>query len=88
MKCGMEKSGCGNEAFFRVIFLIHADLTHGEAEHIIVSTPGVIGFLGANEGTTVKKPVPLRLSEVNRIFRKSRRNRRTSRNFRYAIYCW
>jgi len=57
-------------SFFPGYILIHADLTHGEAEHIIVSTPGVIGFLGANEGATVKKPVPLRLSEVNRILGK------------------
>lgn len=56
--------------FFPGYILIHADLSHGEAEHIIISTPGVIGFLGANEGSAMKKPVPLRLSEVNRILGK------------------
>ena len=55
--------------FFPGYVLVHADLSHGEAEHIIISTPGVIGFLGANEGRNKEnsKPVPLRLSEVNRI---------------------
>ena len=55
--------------FFPGYVLINADISHGEAEHIIISTPGVIGFLGANEGGNKdnKKPVPLRLSEVNRI---------------------
>jgi transcriptional antiterminator NusG len=53
--------------FFPGYVLVHADLSHGEAEHIIISTPGVIGFLGANQGSAQSKPVPLRLSEVNRI---------------------
>jgi len=53
--------------FFPGYVLVHADISHGEAEHIIISTPGVIGFLGANQGNAVSKPVPLRLSEVNRI---------------------
>jgi transcriptional antiterminator NusG len=53
--------------FFPGYILVEADLTHGEAEHIIISTPGIIGFLGANEGQVTKKPVPLRASEVNRI---------------------
>jgi len=53
--------------FFPGYVLVHADLSHGEAEHIIISTPGVIGFLGSNQGTAASKPVPLRLSEVNRI---------------------
>ncbi|MBC6990885.1 transcription termination/antitermination protein NusG [Hymenobacter sp. BT491] len=54
--------------FFPGYILIHADLSHGEVDHIITSTPGVIGFLSDKEGkTTNTKPVPLRLSEVNRI---------------------
>jgi transcription termination/antitermination protein NusG len=53
--------------FFPGYVLVHADLSHGEAEHIIISTPGVIGFLGSNQGAATSKPVPLRLSEVNRI---------------------
>ncbi len=55
-------------SFFPGYVLVHADLSHGEAEHIIISTPGVIGFLGTEEkGAASKKPVPLRQSEVNRI---------------------
>lgn len=54
-------------SFFPGYILVYADLSHGEAEHIITSTPGVIGFLGATEGAMAKKPVPLRQSEVNRI---------------------
>ena len=49
--------------------IIHADLGHGEVDHIITSTPGVIGFLGDKDKKDAanNKPVPLHLSEVNRI---------------------
>ena len=48
--------------------IIHSDLTHGEVQNIITSTPGVIGFLGDKETkTTNSKPVPLSLNEVNRL---------------------
>ncbi|MDO7885049.1 transcription termination/antitermination protein NusG [Hymenobacter cheonanensis] len=48
--------------------IIHSDLTHGEVQNIITSTPGVIGFLGDKETkTTNAKPVPLSLNEVNRL---------------------
>lgn len=50
--------------------LIFADLTHGEANHVITSIPGVIGFLGSNDGGASKTPVPLRQSEINRILGK------------------
>ncbi|NEM96759.1 transcription termination/antitermination protein NusG [Pontibacter burrus] len=53
--------------FFPGYVLVNADLSHGEAEHLIISTPGVIGFLGSGSGEANKKPVPLRQSEVNRI---------------------
>ncbi|GAA4014921.1 transcription termination/antitermination protein NusG [Hymenobacter fastidiosus] len=54
--------------FFPGYILIHADLSHGEVDHIITSTPGVIGFLSDKEGKTANtKPVPLRMAEVNRI---------------------
>ena len=65
--------------------LVAADLA-GEVSHILTSTPGVIGFLQANneevevtkvEGgkvkktkVIVKKPVPINQSEVNRILGK------------------
>ena len=49
--------------------IIHAELGHGEVDHIITSTPGVIGFLGDKDkkDSANNKPVPLQLSEVNRI---------------------
>lgn len=53
--------------FFPGYVIIQADLTHGEAHHLINSVPGVIGFLGSNEGGDAKTPVPLRQSEINRI---------------------
>jgi transcription termination/antitermination protein NusG len=56
--------------FFPGYVLVSADLSHGEAGHIITSIPGVIGFLGSSEGGTSKKPVPLRQSEINRILGK------------------
>ena len=56
--------------FFPGYVLINADLTHGEANHVITSIPGVIGFLGSNQGGASKTPEPLRQSEVNRILGK------------------
>ena len=44
-----------------------ADFSHGEVQHVIKNIPGVIGFLGATKGGD---PVPLRVSEVNRILGK------------------
>ncbi|CAN5613716.1 transcription termination/antitermination protein NusG [soil metagenome] len=56
--------------FFPGYVLVSADLNHGEAHHVITSIPGVIGFLGSNDGGASKTPVPLRQSEVNRILGK------------------
>lgn len=56
--------------FFPGYVLISADLSHGEATHIINSIPGVIGFLGNNSAGASKTPVPLRQSEINRILGK------------------
>ena len=49
--------------------LIEAELGHGEVDHIITSTPGVIGFLGDKDkkDSANNKPVPLHITEVNRI---------------------
>ena len=52
--------------FFPGYILIEANLV-GEVPHIIKSVPGVIGFLGATKGG---EPVPMRMSEVNRILGK------------------
>ena len=52
--------------FFPGYVIVSADLSHGEAYHVIDSIPGVIGFLGSGEGSA-KTPVPLRQSEINRI---------------------
>ena len=57
-------------SFFPGYVLIEADLSYGEATHIINSIPGVIGFLGSNDGGASKTPVPLRQGEVNRILGK------------------
>ena len=56
--------------FFPGYVLISADLSHGETHHVIKSVPGVLGFLGASDGTASKAPIPLRPSEVNRILGK------------------
>jgi len=58
--------------FFPGYVLILADLTHGEAYHVVKSVPGVIGFLGAADGGggVTKSPVPLRQVEINRILGK------------------
>jgi transcriptional antiterminator NusG len=55
-------------SFFPGYVLIQADLSNGEAMHLITGIPGVLGFLGSSEGKNAsKKPVALRQSEVNRI---------------------
>jgi len=51
--------------FFPGYILIEAALV-GEIPHVIKNISGVIGFLGAKDGS----PVPLRISEVNRILGK------------------
>ncbi len=56
--------------FFPGYVIVSADLTHGEAHHTVTSIPGVIGFLGSNDGGASKTPVPLRQSEINRILGK------------------
>jgi len=52
--------------FFPGYIMIEADLV-GEIPHIIKGVTGVIGFLGETKGG---EPVPLRMSEVNRILGK------------------
>ena len=56
--------------FFPGYVLVSADLTYGEAMHVINSIPGVIGFLGDKSSGTSKEPVPLRQAEINRILGK------------------
>lgn len=56
--------------FFPGYILISADINHGEVQHTITNIPGVIGFLGANDGGPSKTPVALRQNEVNRILGK------------------
>lgn len=53
-------------SFFPGYILIEATLT-GEVPHTIRNVPGVLGFLGETKGGD---PVPMRLSEVNRILGK------------------
>ena len=56
--------------FFPGYVLVSCDLNHGEVQHIIRNVPGIIGFLGENDGGPQRIPVPLRQSEVNRILGK------------------
>jgi transcription termination/antitermination protein NusG len=56
--------------FFPGYVLVSADLSHGEASHVVTSIPGVIGFLGSTGSGASKEPVPLRQSEINRILGK------------------
>lgn len=53
-------------SFYPGYVLIEASLV-GEIPHTIKNVPGVIGFLGETKGG---EPVPMRLSEVNRILGK------------------
>lgn len=56
--------------FFPGYVLVSADLSHGEAYHMVNNIPGVIGFLGSSGSGPSKEPVPLRQTEVNRILGK------------------
>jgi len=56
--------------FFPGYVLVSADLSNGEAYHMVNSIPGVIGFLGGTSTSTSKDPVALQQSEVNRILGK------------------
>ena len=47
--------------------LVSADFSHGEVQQVVRSVPGVIGFLGSGTGAS-KVPIPLRESEINRLF--------------------
>jgi len=53
-------------SFFPGYILVEAALV-GEITHILKNVPGVLGFLGETKGGT---PVPMRMSEVNRILGK------------------
>jgi transcription termination/antitermination protein NusG len=55
-----------DKVYFPGYVIIEANLV-GEIPHIIKSTTSVIGFLGETKGG---EPVPLRLSEVNRMLGK------------------
>ncbi|MTI40382.1 transcription termination/antitermination protein NusG [Fulvivirga lutimaris] len=56
--------------FFPGYVIVSADLSNGEANHVVTSIPGVIGFLGNNGTGQSKEPVALRQSEINRILGK------------------
>ncbi|AXE19495.1 transcription termination/antitermination factor NusG [Runella rosea] len=55
--------------FFPGYIIISADLSKGDAYHLITTMPGVLGFLGNTTGNS-KVPVPLRQAEINRILGK------------------
>src|SRR5690606_16981513 len=56
--------------FFPGYVLITADLSNGQAVHLVDNVPGVIGYLGATGTQATTAPIPLRQSEVNRILGK------------------
>jgi transcriptional antiterminator NusG len=56
--------------FFPGYVIVSANLSNGEANHVVTSIPGVIGFLGNNGTGSSKEPVALRQNEINRILGK------------------
>ena len=60
------KKSTKERSFYPGYVLIEANLT-GEVPHVIKNITGVIGFLGETKGGN---PVPMRISEVNRILGK------------------
>jgi transcription termination/antitermination protein NusG len=67
-----NKKRIREKSFFPGYIIISADLSHGEANHLITTMPGVLGFLGNNVNGS-KVPVPLRQSEIDRILGKTER---------------
>ena len=65
IRCDLSGADLEN-GFFQLAVLIEANLS-GEIPHIIKSVPSVISFLGEMKGGN---PVPLRMSEVNRMLGK------------------
>ena len=61
-----NKKRVREKSFFPGYIIISADLTHGEANHLITTMPGVLGFLGTTSAGS-KVPVPLRQAEIDRI---------------------
>lgn len=56
--------------FFPGYLFINADISHGEIIPLILSIPGILGFLGMGGEGVTKQPIPLRQSEINRILGK------------------
>ncbi len=73
-----------DRTFYSGYILIEAALV-GEVPHVIKNIPGVIGFLGETKGGL---PVPMRLSEVNRILGKVDEFARWRCSIEYPIHCW
>ena len=63
--------------FFPGYVLVSADLSYGEAYHIVKSIPGVIGFLGSRSGGQAKDPVPCRRGSPVRRSRSRMGRKRT-----------
>jgi transcription termination/antitermination protein NusG len=54
MKCEMVRKRVRERNFFPGYVLVNADLSNGEANHVITSIPGVIGFLDQTRGELPK----------------------------------
>lgn len=70
MKDGKTKKIAVERNFFPGYVLVQADLTNGEAMHLIKNIPGIIGFLQVDGKDPSAMPQPMRESEINRILGK------------------
>jgi len=70
MKDGKTKKVAVDRTFFPGYVLIQADLSNGEAIHLIKNIPGVLGFLQPDGRDTTALPKPMRETEINRILGK------------------
>jgi transcriptional antiterminator NusG len=70
MKDGKTKKVAVERNFFPGYVMVNADLTNGEAMHLIKNIPGVIGFLQVDGRDPSAMPRPMRESEINRIIGK------------------
>jgi len=70
MKDGKTKKVAVERNFFPGYVMVNADLTNGEAMHLIKNIPGIIGFLQVDGKDPSAMPRPMRESEINRILGK------------------
>lgn len=70
MKDGKQKKVPVERSLYSGYVIVQANLSNGEAMHLIKSIPGVLGFLNVDGRDPAERPQPMREAEINRILGK------------------